>query len=231
MTPPHDRSRRETLAALGAAALVGCVPGSSSDSTSTDATTDASADTGDSGTTASCAPRTSSQTAGPFYPGEPVARMDITEGISGVALELDLTCVDVDTCMPLVGAEVDLWGANADGDYSGYADFDTVGEDWMRGQQITGADGVARFTAIVPGSYPGRAVHLHVKVRPVGGGELTTQVYFPDATVASVLGEAAYAASAAQTTNDRDGIYAGDTLVPLEGSLAEGYSGAITLKV
>ena len=31
----------------------------------------------------------------------------------------------------------------------------------------------------MPGEYPGRTEHIHVKVQPAGGGTLTTQLYFP----------------------------------------------------
>ena len=33
--------------------------------------------------------------------------------------------------------------------------------------------------SIVPGVYPGRTRHIHVKVQPRGGRVLTTQLYFP----------------------------------------------------
>jgi protocatechuate 3,4-dioxygenase beta subunit len=33
--------------------------------------------------------------------------------------------------------------------------------------------------SIVPGIYPGRTRHIHVKVQPRGGSVLTTQLYFP----------------------------------------------------
>ena len=33
--------------------------------------------------------------------------------------------------------------------------------------------------SVVPGLYPGRTRHIHVKVQPQGGRVLTTQLYFP----------------------------------------------------
>jgi protocatechuate 3,4-dioxygenase beta subunit len=188
-------------------------------------------DTDGDGTPESCADLTSAQTAGPFYPGIPVSRVDIRGGVEGVTLELDLQVVQQGTCAPVVGAEVDLWGANADGDYSGYADFDTVGEDWMRGMQVTDEEGVAKFTAIIPGSYPGRAIHLHVKVRPPGGSELTTQIYFADDLMSAVLDEAAYAGGARLTSLAGDNFYEGDTLVTLSGDATVGFSGEVAIVV
>jgi protocatechuate 3,4-dioxygenase beta subunit len=49
----------------------------------------------------------------------------------------------------------------------------------LRGHQF--ADGRGRFglRTIVPGLYPGRTRHIHVKVQRPHGGVLTTQLYFP----------------------------------------------------
>lgn len=221
--PPDDLTRRQTLALLGAAALVGCSEDPPPDTTPRDTDGD--------GTVDDCATPTGAQTEGPFYPGEPAVRVDITEGLPGVSLDVDLTVVSRETCEPVVGAEVDLWGADASGAYSGYADFGTEGETWMRGQQATDAEGVARFGSVVPGSYPGRAVHLHVKVRAPGRSELTTQIYLPDAVVEEALADAAYAEGAAITTLARDGFYAGDTLCDVEGTPAEGLRARVTLVV
>jgi protocatechuate 3,4-dioxygenase beta subunit len=216
-------SRRNALISLSAATLAGCVPaGRATDDD--DATTPAD----DDDTQATCEP-TGPQTAGPFYPGEPETRVDISEGIPGVAMEVDLQILDA-ACVPLVGAEVDLWGADKDGRYSGYEDFGTEGEDWQRGQQITDGDGRVRFSCVVPGSYPGRAMHLHVKVRADGHGELTTQTYLPDDIGAAVLDQPEYG-GAAQTTNEEDDFFAGDTLMDITGDPESGYSAVVVLIV
>jgi protocatechuate 3,4-dioxygenase beta subunit len=148
--------------------------------------------------------------------------MDIRGGVDGVVIDIDLQVVEQGTCAAIAGAEVDVWGADADGDYSGYARFETEGEDFMRGQQLTDADGFARFTAIVPGSYPGRAVHLHVKVRAAGRPELTTQVYLPDNLVSEILADDRYSDGAEQTRNNDDGFYAPDTLLVASGTVVDG---------
>lgn len=193
---PTDLTRRQALTGLVAVGVVGCTATPSSDADP-----------------AMCEDRTGPQTAGPFYPGEPPARTDLREDRQGVALFLDLEVVGQGTCAPLVDAEVDVWSADASGAYSGYPDFDTVGQNWLRGQLRTDAEGIVRFTCIVPGSYPGRAVHLHVKVRAEGAEPLTTQVYLPDDLVAEVLTLPAYTDSAAQVRNDDDSIYRPDTLL------------------
>lgn len=75
-------------------------------------------------------------------------------------------------CRPVAGAVVELWHADASGAY------DNDGYHW-RGHQMTDASGRWRFETIVPGLYPGRTRHYHVKVAAPGGRPLTTQLYFP----------------------------------------------------
>jgi len=172
---------------------------------------------------------TGHQTEGPYYPGEPDAIVDITDGRSGLPLQVELRVVDVaNDCASVEGAEVDLWHADASGDYSGYEDFDTVGEDWLRGQQVTDADGIVRFQSIFPGSYPGRSVHLHVKVRATGFDELTTQVYFPDTLAEAVLARADYD-GASMTPIDEDNFYSPETMTDASGDASDGVSATIVL--
>ena len=76
------------------------------------------------------------------------------------------------SCKPVAGALVDLWHADDKGDY------DNTGFR-LRGHQFADAEGRFRFRSIVPGTYPGRTRHYHVKVQPKGGRVLTTQLYFP----------------------------------------------------
>jgi hypothetical protein len=49
----------------------------------------------------------------------------------------------------------------------------------LRGHQYTGTDGTFTLTTIVPGLYPGRTKHIHVKVQAPNQPILTTQLYFP----------------------------------------------------
>jgi len=50
----------------------------------------------------------------------------------------------------------------------------------LRGHQFTDASGAYRLETIVPGVYPGRTRHIHVKVQAPNQPVLTTQLYFPD---------------------------------------------------
>ena len=76
------------------------------------------------------------------------------------------------SCRPVPGALLDLWQADARGAY------DNAGFD-LRGHEFTDAEGRYWFETIVPGEYPGRTAHIHVKVRAPGQRVLTTQLYFP----------------------------------------------------
>jgi protocatechuate 3,4-dioxygenase beta subunit len=112
------------------------------------------------------------QTEGPYYtPDTPRRSNLVTAGVRGTALLLTGDVVDT-RCRPVRGALLDFWQADAAGRYDneGYR---------LRGHQF--ADGRGRFAlrTIVPGLYPGRTRHIHVKVQRPHGRILTTQLYFP----------------------------------------------------
>jgi protocatechuate 3,4-dioxygenase beta subunit len=69
---------------------------------------------------------------------------------------------------------LDFWQANARGQYnnSGFT---------LRGHQYTDANGYYHLETIVPGLYPGRTEHIHVKVQAPSSSILTTQLFFPGA--------------------------------------------------
>ena len=76
-------------------------------------------------------------------------------------------------CQPLPNAWLDFWQADANGEYdnAGYR---------LRGHQFTDAQGRYYLETILPGLYSSRPIeHIHVKVRPEGGQEITSQLYFP----------------------------------------------------
>jgi protocatechuate 3,4-dioxygenase beta subunit len=50
----------------------------------------------------------------------------------------------------------------------------------LRGHQFTDADGRYTLQTIVPGLYPGRTRHIHVKAQAPNQSILTTQLYFPN---------------------------------------------------
>ncbi|WP_327260365.1 intradiol ring-cleavage dioxygenase [Streptomyces sp. NBC_01232] len=113
--------------------------------------------------------------AGPYYLDLDRVRSDITEGRKGVPFRLDLTVVRVSAgCRPVADAAVDIWHADAAGDYS------TGGDTFLRGTQVTDGAGRSTFRTIVPGWYAGLAPHIHFKVRPDSRTETTSQFFFPE---------------------------------------------------
>lgn len=116
---------------------------------------------------------TPAQTEGPYYKANPPARASLIEaGTLGTRFMLTGVVYGTD-CQPIPGARVDFWQADAAGAY----DNTTFR---FRGYQITDASGAYRLETVIPGEYPGRTEHIHVKVTPPGGPTLTSQLYFPD---------------------------------------------------
>ncbi len=169
---PMGRTRREFLGWLGALAVLG----------------------GErrwaAGAPPACAP-TPSQTEGPYFKAGAPRRSSLLEpGVDGVRLTVAGTVRRTD-CAPVAGARLDFWQADAAGRY------DNTGFG-LRGHQLTGADGRYRLETVVPGLYPGRTRHLHVRVEAPGHPVLTTQLYFPD-----------------EPGNRRDGIFRPALVMPV----------------
>lgn len=163
------------------------------------------------------------QTEGPYFVDELLNRSDIrSDPGSGIVkpgaplqLTINVSRVTGTECAPLAGAKVDVWHCDALGVYSDVTDprFNTVGQKFLRGYQVTDAKGAARFTTIYPGWYQGRTVHIHFKVRTDAGTggrshEFTSQLYFDDALSQAVYAKAPYAARGQRTArNSDDGIF------------------------
>lgn len=154
------------------------------------------------------------QTAGPFPLDEQLVRRDITEGIAGQPMRLGLRVVDAD-CAPVPGAAVEVWHCDTTGDYSAFVDNgggkdEASGTTFLRGTQPVDDAGIAEFATIVPGWYPGRAVHVHLRVHVDDDIVLTSQLYFDADHLAGVYATEPYAEfGLPDTTNATDGI-AGD---------------------
>ncbi|HEX2052239.1 MAG TPA: intradiol ring-cleavage dioxygenase [Actinomycetota bacterium] len=126
---------------------------------------------------------TLAQTEGPYFtPNSPERANFRSDAGGGTPLVLTGTVLRTD-CTPVERALVDVWHADARGEYDneGYR---------LRGHFFSDSDGRYRLESIVPGLYPGRTRHLHVKVQAPRGRVLTTQLYFPD-----------------EPSNSRDGIF------------------------
>jgi protocatechuate 3,4-dioxygenase beta subunit len=116
---------------------------------------------------------TPSTAEGPFYtPDSPLRTSLLEPGTAGRRIVLTGR-VFSRGCRPLPRALLDFWQADAEGQY------DNVGFK-LRGHQFTDARGRFRLESVVPGLYPVRTRHFHVKVQaPKGGRLLTTQLFFP----------------------------------------------------
>jgi protocatechuate 3,4-dioxygenase beta subunit len=117
---------------------------------------------------------TPAQTAGPFYKANPPRRHVLNSGRPGERLMVT-GFVLAKGCRPVPGARVDVWQADGAGNY------DNSGFN-LRGWELTDAQGRYWFETVVPGEYPGRTPHIHVKVTAPGRRTLTTQLYLPNAT-------------------------------------------------
>jgi protocatechuate 3,4-dioxygenase beta subunit len=180
-------------------------------------------------------------TEGPYFVDEKLDRSDIransTNGVTveGAPLQLTfrVTQISDTACMPLAGVAVDIWHCDAEGVYSDAVDrsFDTTGQDFLRGYQLTDATGNATFTTIYPGWYDGRAVHIHFKIRSDinnnSGYEFTSQLFFDDAFTDEVYVAEPYVSKGIRTLlNAQDGIFndgGSELLLTVTGDAQSGY--------
>jgi protocatechuate 3,4-dioxygenase beta subunit len=146
---------------------------------------------------------TPEQTEGPYYIAGEKVRRNITEGRPGTPLTLRLTVVDSPTCKPIKGATVDIWHCDASGTYSGFG-AGRSSRTFMRGIQRTNAEGVATFKTVYPGWYPGRTVHIHVKVHVRGNVVHTGQLYFSDRVTDTVYRRKPYSNRPSRETRNAD---------------------------
>ena len=182
-------------------------------------------------------------TEGPYFVDGMLNRSDIRsdpdtgEVKAGVPLLLTFRVSEIasSACTPLAGALVDVWHCDADGVYSGVADrsADTRGQKWLRGYQVTDANGTAAFTTIYPGWYPGRTIHIHFKVRTAPdaaqGHEFTSQLFFDDTLNDQVLSQPPYNARGYRTVlNGQDRIYSDELLLDVT-PVAPGYAATFDL--
>lgn len=167
-------ARHITLAIL-AAASISTACGSPQSSGATATASPSAATTATATPAATCSgQKTPAVTEGPYFKaGSPTRTTLLEAGMSGTRLHLTGRVLTSD-CTPVAGARLDFWQANASGAYdnSGYR---------LRGNQTTNADGSYTLDTVIPGLYPGRTEHIHVKVQAPGKSVLTTQLFFPGA--------------------------------------------------
>jgi len=120
-------------------------------------------------------------TEGPYFKaGSPERASLLENGVTGTTLTLSGFVLSAD-CKPVANALLDFWQANAQGQY------DNAGYN-LRGHQFTDANGHYQLVTIIPGEYPGRTEHIHVKVQSPNGPILTSQLFFPGVSANSADG-------------------------------------------
>lgn len=202
-----DQSRRQFLRWIGvgsgAAVLtgLGCAASPSGAGVDTGSEEDAYADSGDTGDDsggdtgggadadggvdmdgADSGPEscevTGSDVEGPFHVEDAPERTVLAgPNEPGERLMIEGTVYGPDCSDGLAGVLLDVWHADADGNYHDAAD-----DYRLRGQMMTDADGRYSFETIIPGRYPlggsTRPAHIHFMVSKPGFTPLTTQLYF-----------------------------------------------------
>jgi protocatechuate 3,4-dioxygenase beta subunit len=118
--------------------------------------------------------QTPGQIGGVHYRPSPLRHDVVFASLAGTRLTLEGFVLST-ACHPVNRARIDFWQADANGHYD---DSGTR----LRSHQFTDTQGRYRLETILPGAYPGRTRHIHVKVRAPGQATLTTELYFPGAS-------------------------------------------------
>ena len=217
------------------------------------------------GAATACIALAAELTEGPYYLEDALVRGNVIEDREGLPLDLTIGVIDTETCAPLINAAVEIWHCDTRGYYSGVSG-NNPGSDsstderaaatnatWLRGVQITDANGQVTFQTIFPGWYVSRAIHIHMKVHVDGdvdsantyeGGHVshTGQLFFAKNITEKVMATDHYANRPDQerTLNEEDNIL-GDhvddpefmvAMTQLDGSdLGKGYNGTVTVGV
>ena len=264
-----DRRRMLKLLGLGGIGVglftvVGCNPSGSSatpgSATATgtpgDAATATTAATGDA--TCEVIPE---ETAGPF-PGDGsngpdvlsqtgVVRRDIrpsfgasTTVAQGIPLAISLAVQDGADCAPLAGAAVYVWHCDREGNYSMYSQA-AASENYLRGVQAAGDDGVVAFDSIFPAAYQGRWPHVHFEVYPSletatdeANKIATSQIALPQDACDAVYATEGYEQSVRNMQSlslQSDMVFSDDggvrQLGTITGDVASGYGVSLTVPV
>ena len=253
--------RRRVLQVMGlagvAAFIAACAPGASPTASAAATSTSAASDSAEA-----CAPVIPEETAGPF-PGDGtngpdvltesgVVRSDITTSFGassgtaeGVPLTIRLLVQDEgNACEPLPGAAVYAWHCDREGRYSLYSQG-VEDQNYLRGVQAAGDDGIVTFQSIFPAAYSGRWPHVHFEVYPslaaaadAGNRIATSQIALPKATCDEVYATAGYEQSVSnmgQISLETDGVFGDDggehQLGTMSGTVANGLTVELAVPV
>jgi protocatechuate 3,4-dioxygenase beta subunit len=266
-----DRRRMLKLLGIGGISaglftVVGCSP-SASTATAGATATGATGTPGATGTAVAGAGADGTcevipeETAGPF-PGDGsngpdvlsqtgVVRKDIRSSFGssstvaqGIPLGISLLIQDGVDCAPLAGAAVYVWHCDREGNYSLYSEA-AASENYLRGVQAAGDDGVVTFDSIFPAAYQGRWPHIHFEVYPSletatdeANKIATSQIALPEDTCDTVYATAGYEQSVRNMQSlslQTDNVFADDggvrQLGTVTGDVSGGYTVSLTVPV
>jgi protocatechuate 3,4-dioxygenase beta subunit/uncharacterized membrane protein len=192
---------------------------------------------------------TPTETQGPYpllaiLSNAAMVRSDIREGKTGVPLTLTLKIQDLSAgCSPVSGAAVYIWHCDKDGLYSGYNASNNAGQQgltYLRGIQLTDANGEVRFTTLYPGWYAGRITHIHFQVYLNNNlavtATATSQLAFPQAVTQAVYASALYTKgqNSSVTSFAADNVFSDGTtyqMASISGDTASGYNASLTVTI
>ena len=245
--------RRRVLKGIGLAGIslgiAACAPGAGSSASASAAPTSSAL----TAAAADCTTEIPEETAGP-YPGDGtngpdvlsqsgVVRKDITSSFgtsstvaTGVPLTIRFAVLDLaNACEPYAGAAIYAWHCDQAGRYSLYTQG-VENENYLRGVQAAGDDGIVEFTSVFPACYSGRWPHIHFEVYPSleaatssANKIATSQIALPKATCDQVYATSGYEQSVSNMNGvslERDMVFADDgaahQLGAISGSVADG---------
>jgi hypothetical protein len=122
-----------------------------------------------------------SETAGPFpldlSENQMFFRQDVREDRTGARHDLKMKIIGLDNCLPMPNVRVNIWQCDKDGLYSGYQT--EVGKTYLRGYQMTDANGEVNFITVFPGWYTGRICHIHFQAYVSSVYAAVSQLTYP----------------------------------------------------
>ncbi|WP_329216884.1 intradiol ring-cleavage dioxygenase [Streptomyces sp. NBC_01485] len=240
------------VAAAGGLAVAGFAS-ADTPSGDTEVSAEAKASTSASATSGICT-LNAEVTEGPYSLDGALVREDIREDKEGFEVQYTFTVVDqANDCAPLADALVEIWHCDALGEYSGFVGGNGHEEEdngtFLRGGQMTDANGECSITSIWPGHYVSRAVHVHMRVHTevtltddsYTGGEVihTGQLFFDADINEEIQATSPYSANTTKETALADDSIYDDggsssgllTLTALGIGVSDGYKATLTVGV
>jgi protocatechuate 3,4-dioxygenase beta subunit len=248
------------LAACGASGSTAAAPASATSAAAT-ATSGTASRPASAAVASECAV-IPEETGGPF-PGDGsngpdvlaqsgVVRQDIRSSFgtssttaTGVPLTIRFAVLDLArACAPYARAAIYVWHCDQAGRYSLYSQG-VEAENYLRGVQAAGDDGIVEFTSVFPACYQGRWPHIHFEVYPSldkataqANRIATSQIALPSDTCQTVYASTGYESSIAtfsQVSLATDMVFADDQaahqLGTVSGSIADGLTVELAVAV